>query len=454
MKSATGQILLLATHLLGLSVATYAQTTTNNNTDNSYLTLKQCIDYALLHQPALNQALINEDITKANNAISLAGWWPQVNASGSLIHYNQLGLVPTNQTTGSTAGGATSSQARFINTFIPQLSASQVLFNPSLLYAIKGAPLYIKQAQQSTSNTKIDLVSNLSKSFYSILLTIKQIEILKEDTTRLGKTFRDAYYRYKSGIADETDYEQAMITLNNSRTQLRQANENITPLYAGLKQLMGYPDDKQFKVSFDTLQMIKAIDIDTLQQLAYEKRIEYQQLQTQRHLQHEQTRYYQFAFIPTASAFYNYNLGFQNNQFSNLFSDYTPSSYLGISLNIPIFTGLARIRNLNKSRLQEKLIDWGQTDLKSQINKEYTTALAGYKSNRYNFELSEKNVATARRAYFVVDLQYKQGIVAYLNVITAESNLITSEINYLNALFQTLSSKIDLEKAMGILPSN
>jgi outer membrane protein TolC len=109
---------------------------------------------------------------------------------------------------------------------------------------------------------------------------------------------------------------------------------------------------------------------------------------------------------------------------------------------------------LNKSRLQEKLIDWGQTDLKSQINKEYTTALAGYKSNRYNFELSEKNVATARRAYFVVDLQYKQGIVAYLNVITAESNLITSEINYLNALFQTLSSKIDLEKAMGILPSN
>jgi len=34
-------------------------------------------------------------------------------------------------------------------------------------------------------------------------------------------------------------------------------------------------------------------------------------------------------------------------------------------------------------------------------------------------------------------------------VITAETNLINSEINYLNALFQVLSNKIDLQKAMG-----
>jgi outer membrane protein, multidrug efflux system len=57
----------------------------------------------------------------------------------------------------------------------------------------------------------------------------------------------------------------------------------------------------------------------------------------------------------------------------------------------------------------------------------------------------------AKRVYFVVTLQYKQGIVAYLNVITAESNLITSETSYINALYQVLSSKIDLQKAMGII---
>ena len=63
----------------------------------------------------------------------------------------------------------------------------------------------------------------------------------------------------------------------------------------------------------------------------------------------------------------------------------------------------------------------------------------------------QRNVAMATRVYFVVDLQYKQGIVPYLNVITAESNLITSKVGYINALFQVLSNKIDLEKAMGAI---
>ena len=77
--------------------------------------------------------------------------------------------------------------------------------------------------------------------------------------------------------------------------------------------------------------------------------------------------------------------------------------------------------------------------------------MANYKGNFYNLQLLQKNVAMAKRVYFVVTLQYKQGIVPYLNVITAESNLITSETSYLNALFQLLSSKIDLEKSMGII---
>ncbi|MDB5154017.1 MAG: oprM 3, partial [Mucilaginibacter sp.] len=122
---------------------------------------------------------------------------------------------------------------------------------------------------------------------------------------------------------------------------------------------------------------------------------------------------------------------------------------IGLSVSIPIFTGFARLHNVHKARLQEQLINWSEVDLKSQIYKEYTTALANYKSNYYNLQLLQKNVNLAKRVYFVVTLQYRQGIVPYLNVITAEANLISSEISYLNALFQVLSNKIDLQKAMG-----
>jgi outer membrane protein TolC len=420
---------------------------TGNNSSES-LTLSQCINYALQHQPALNMALVNVDITKTTNAISLSGWLPQVSTQGNLIHYIQSPGSNITTTTGGTTSGV-STRSNSTNSFIPGISVSQAIFSPGLFYAAKTAPLYIKQAQQVTDSTKIFLVSSVSKSFYNVLLTLEQINVLKEDTARLGKSLRDAYHQYKGGIVDETDYEQASITLNNSMAQLKQANENVVPQYAALKQLIGYPPGKQFNVSFDTLEMARNIHIDTLQQLQYEKRIEYQQIATNKRLQGELVNFYRFSFMPTLSAFYNYNLAFQSSQFSNLFSNSYPNSLIGLSVSIPIFTGFARLHNVHKARLQEQLINWNEVDLKSQIYKEYTTALANYKGNYYNLQLLQKNVSLAKRVYFVVTLQYKQGIVPYLNVITAESNLISSEISYLNALFQVLSNKIDLQKAMG-----
>ena len=116
---------------------------------------------------------------------------------------------------------------------------------------------------------------------------------------------------------------------------------------------------------------------------------------------------------------------------------------------MPIFTGFSRTQSVHRSHLQEQLLNWNEVNLKSSIYSEYAAALATYKGNAYNMQKMKDNVALAKRVYFVVDLQYKQGIVPYLNVITAETNLRTSELTYLNALFQVLSSKIDWQRAMG-----
>ncbi|MGI4750750.1 MAG: TolC family protein [Janthinobacterium lividum] len=422
-----------------------AQNTRTNDTTQNF-TLQQCVDYALQHQPGLQQAIVNVSIARATNAINLAAWLPQVSAAGSFSHYLEL---PTTYVTTAAGGAPVRQQSGVSNSFAPGVTASQALFSPNLLFIARSAPLYIKEAKQVTDSTKINVVATVSKSFYNLLLTLEQINVLKEDTARLGKNVRDAYHQYVGGIVDETDYEQATITLSNSKVQLKQATENVVPQYATLKQLMGYQPEKQFNVNFDTLKMIQNINMDTTQQLQYEKRIEYQVLNTERSIQNQNINYYRFSFLPSLSAFYNYNLAFYNNSFSNLFSTSYPNSSVGLSISVPIFTGFARLQSVRRAKLQQQQLNLTEVNLKSQIYTEYTTALANYKSDLYNLHELQKNVNLAKRVYFVVDLQYKQGVVAYLNVITAESNLITSEIGYINALFQLLSSKIDLQKAMG-----
>jgi len=445
-KERIKQLIIFAVVLVNFPVNTYSQVDSSSGFIKSF-TLEQCINYALQYQPLMGQSIINQSIVKTNNAINLSGWLPQLNLSGSLLHYNQL---PTSFVSNPIPGGPPiTAHNGFINTFIPEFSASQTIFDPQLLYAAKRAPLNIKQAEQITDSTKIFIVSAVSKSFYNLLQTLEQINVLKEDTTRLGSTLSDTYHQFLGGIVDETDYEQAVITLNNSKAQLKRQIENITPAYDALKQLMGYSHEKQFNVVFDTSRMEQNIICDTTKHLNFENRIEYQELLTLKELQHQQTIYYKLSFLPSVSAFYNYYYEYENNTTSNLFKNAYPYSYIGLSFNLPLFTGFSRVENLHKSKLQEQILDLTEINLKAQINKEYNSALADYKSNLYNWHLMNDNKSRAQKVYNIVSMQYKQGVVAYLNLIVAESNLITAEIGYIDALFQLLSSKVDVEKAIG-----
>jgi outer membrane protein TolC len=98
-----------------------------------------------------------------------------------------------------------------------------------------------------------------------------------------------------------------------------------------------------------------------------------------------------------------------------------------------------------------KRLDWEIVSLQNIIRTEYAGALASYKGNLANYIALKENVQLATDVYNVIRLQYQQGIKTYLDVIIAESDLRTSQINLYTALYQLLQSRIDLQKALGVL---
>jgi len=417
------------------------------------LNLDQCIAYGLEHQPGILQSAIDISIIKKTNQINLAGWLPQLNAGANFYHYIEL---PTGFATNPAdpTGPTIPVKTGIKNTLTPEITASEAIFSPGLLYAAKSAHLLVEQAKQANDSSKINIVATVSTAFYNLLNTLEQVTVLQADTAEFAKNRRDAYHQYKGGIVDKTDYEEATITLNNAKAQLKQAVENVRPQYAALKQRIGFPPEKEFNVNFDTAKMMQSITIDTMQQLQYKNRIEYQLLETAKNLQQQNVNYYRYNFLPTLSAFYTYDYEYENNSLSNLFPQAYPYSFLGASLTIPLFTGFARLEGIQRAKMQEQIIDLNETNLQSVIYSQYTAAVASYKSNLYDYYMLRSNVELAKDVYGIVSLQYMQGIVPYLNVITAEDNLVSSEISYTNALFQVLLSKVELEKALGNIPIN
>ena len=405
-------------------------------------TLENIIAYTLRHQPAVQKSLIDEQITRSQVNSRLADWYPQVDFNYNLQHNFQL---PSTVFQGQVIqlGNQNTSTGNFVYT--------QNILNANLLFAARTAKDTRRLAGQITENNRIYAVANVSKAFYDVLLTTQQIKVSDEAIVRLQRSVKDAQNQYKSGIVDKTDFQRATITLNNATALKRSNEEALKAKMEYLKTLMGYPTRSPLDVVYDSMRMESEVTAEVAKTPDYNSRIEYQSLQTQKKLQAASVQLARNSFIPVLGGYADYNMNFLNNRFSNLYKTNYPSSYAGVTLAFPLVHGGKRWMAIKQAKWQMKKTDWDLSDLQNNINAEYAQAAAAYVSNMANYAAQKENRDLAQQVYNIIQLQYRSGVKTYLEVITAESDLRTSQINYYNALYQVLSSKIDLQRALGQL---
>lgn len=424
--------------LLFVTAKLYAQT--KNDSLLVSATLPNVVNYAIKHQPVIQQSLIDETITENTIKSKLADWFPQVNFNYSFQHNFQIQQAII---------GGNAVRLGVENTSAAQFTASQLLFNRDVLLALRSKGDVQTQSRQTTESRKIDVAVNVSKAFFDVVATRQQIRVADENINRLEKSINNAFQQYKAGLVDKTDYKRATITLNNTKAQKKSNEAILKAKVEYLKYLMGYPADAPLDPVYDSLQMEKEIMLDTLQKAAYTNRIEYRQLETQKKLQEANIKYNRWAFLPSASLNGAYNLNYLNNNVGKLYSNNLPSSFAALTLSFPVFQGGKRKHNISNAEWQLKRTQWDLEALKNNVNAQYAAALASYKSNLANYLALKENVALAQEVYDVISLQYKSGVKTYIEVISAETDLRTSQINYYNALYLVLASKTDVQKALG-----
>ncbi len=126
-----------------------------------------------------------------------------------------------------------------------------------------------------------------------------------------------------------------------------------------------------------------------------------------------------------------------------------PNAFAGLKLSFPIFQGTKRTQEIRLAELELKRVDYDLESLRNAVNMEYTQAMALYRSNFTNYQALKENLELAQDVYNTIQLQYRAGIKTYLELMVAQSDLQLSRVNYINALYQLLSSKLDVQKALG-----
>jgi len=431
--------------LLACCVAGYAQAQSVNTKEkseklNSDATLDELIDYALRNKIDLKQAQIDQEIGEREIASALSGWLPQINASASLIHNIKLQTM------------VFEGQARQLgvkNNSTVGFQADQAILSPELFQASRAAKYIRQQNNLNLENTKVNTVVDVSKAYYDILTSEETIKIIHENITRLKRQYTEANARYETGLVDKIDYKRAQISLNNANAQLKSANEARKYKYDYLKSLINIPTAEEISLSFVNQSLESNILLDTTELLHIADRVEFRQLETLREIQKLNTQYQKWSFMPRLGAYANYNFNYLNNEFSQLYAHNYPSSAVGLSLTFPIFTGTKRIQEIRRSELEEERIEWDLQNLENMISAEYSAAMASYRSNMNEWRNAKENMNLSEEVYNTIKLQYDAGVKTYLELMTAETDLKTTQLNYLNALYAVLSSKLDIQKALG-----
>lgn len=416
------------------------------------LTVDDAIALAKKNNLAVKTALINLQVQEQTNKAITAQALPDVSGNGSSTIFfkppvtilpGELNQVnpgvpfPVSFQTKYTAGAG--------------VQLNQTIFDGQVFVGLQARRTAIDYYKKAIDLTVESITVNVYKVYYQLVVSKTQIELLDANIARAAKLLKDTRAMFDNGFAERLDIDKATVQLANLETSKQNTETTIQNGYLGLKYLIGIPvsDSVQLATTFTEEQLKGTAMLDMAFQ--YEDRFDYQSLEISKKLSDYDVKRYKALYLPTLSL----TGAFQENAYNNTYDFFSktgvwyPSSYAGISLKVPIFSGFSKDANLQKARLQADLVSKQLDDLKQNIDLQISMARNTFLSAIKTMENQKENAALAESVYNQTKKKYESGLASNTDLTNAQTDLIQAQSNYINALYSAVIAKIDYLKAIG-----
>ncbi|WP_238943880.1 TolC family protein [Seramator thermalis] len=470
MKAKTIQIMMLVCGLLGLSNANAQQR------DSLSIDLNTALEIALSENPNIKVA--DMEITKKQYAKKSAygALLPEINLIGQYQRtikkqtmYLDGGFFgsdidPTQYTTEvertvvevlgkmmTPAEGAQDGiQVGRWNMYTGGMNISLPLVVPSLWKNIQMSEIDIQTSMEQARSSKINLVNQVTKSFYSLMLAHDSYMLFRKTYVNDSINLENITNKYKQGIVPEYDVITADVRLKSIIPSMLQAESMMKIAELQLKLHMGIDNDIPLKIvgtldDYDQSMFDAVIPADT--SLLQNSDLRQFDLQTEKVKKMYEMQKLQFA--PSLVSSFQYTYISQNNDFK--FNDYKwdPYSTVGITLSIPLFNGGQRYNNLKQTELQINQLQYQRVDLQRNLKLAVKNSIDLINKNIEQIVATQSSVEQARKGYDITLKRYETGMGTIVELNSAALGVTNAELQYKNAIYDYLAAKADLEKVLG-----
>lgn len=452
-------------------------------------TLEQAIEYAIKNSLNVQNAFIDEQIAQAKVRETIGMGLPQVNASVNATSNPTLPRFFSRKTTayGFIPADVRPPYADFFpnlkdddvlasnnffqlpNSLNANLSVNQLIFNGSYIVGLKASSTFKELSVKTSNQTKEQLIEQVTKAFYAALINQERMKLFETNISRVDSLLRNTQQLNKNGFAEGIDVDRIQVSLNNLTTEKAKFYRLQAFSIELLKFQMNYPMSQPLAVVGDITTVSVDVPLDQyLRDLDIKQRPDYQVMEVNRTLQRLQVKNKYAAALPVLSANANFGLSKQATSFGNLFSSgpsfsevngvgpdkLYPFSSIGITLSVPIFTGLQNSYQLQQEKLKLQKVENGFRTMENSIDLQIKQFILQYQNSVQTLDVQKQNMALAERVAKVTKIKYEQGVGSNIEVVDAESSLKEAQVNYYNAWFDAVIAKTDLEKAFGKLLPN
>lgn len=408
------------------------------------ITLEKAIEIALAENPTIRVADKEIELKKVADTEAWQTLLPTLSADLGLDHSIKVAAIKTAMGEFKMGmDGSTTAQGG--------LSLSLPVFAPAVYQNMKLTKEDILLAQEKARGSRLDLINQIKKAYYSVLLSKDSKLVIEKSYKVSEENFNVVNNKYNAGSVSEYDKITAEVQMRNMKSSVVSAETGLTLATLQLKVLMGIDTNIGININDSLKAYENSLTLSNTEVTAAElsNNSTLRQLDQNRTLLERTRKILRTNFMPTIGLQLAYKYTSYSNDNWNLFKyKYSPSSTLQVGISIPVFQAS------NWTKLKSNKIQLSQlTDTRENTERQLTMAAESYRQNMIKtiskLESDREAVKQANKAVSISSKRYEVGRGTILELNQSETALVQTELTYSQSIYDFLQNKADLDYTLG-----
>jgi outer membrane protein TolC len=411
-----------------------------------HITLDKAIEIALSENPTIKIADKEIELKEVSKSEAWQNLLPTVTLDGAIqynIHVASMKMEANGHTQEIKMGKDNS------NTWNAALQVAIPLYAPAVYQTMKLTNSDLELAVEKSRNSKIDMINQVTKAFYQLMLAQDSYNVLQENYKLAETNFDIVNKMFEQGLVSEYDKISAEVQKNNAWPSVVSGQNAVELARLQLKVLMGITADVTLVVNDNLANYETEMANVADKEIDLSNNSSLRQIDMQTNMIGRQRKILKSAFIPTVALVGSYQLQSISNTNWNIAKyNWSDAASVALSVSIPIYKA-KNFTSLKSNEIQLFQLAETRNNTESMLKMQaqsfidnMTTSSEQLSSNKEAVRLAEKGLEISQKRYDI-------GNGTILELTNSQVQLTNTRLSYNNTIYDYLVAKSELNKVLG-----